>query len=134
MESETHSETDTPSYMEAVARNVTAARARRRLSQEQLAKAMQELGFAWVRQTVTEAERNRRRITVEELLGLAITLRTELTMLIYPSPDDAPHGIVTLPSGECISLANAFRLSDVRFPPAGGWPGERRAMTTGEGE
>jgi len=103
-------------YAEAVARNVTAARARQRLSQEQVAEAMRGLGFKWVRQMVTEAERNRRRITVEELLGLSIALRTELTMLVYPSPDDAPFGAVELPNGKPVSLATAFRLSDARFP------------------
>jgi hypothetical protein len=81
-----------------------------------VAEAMREQGFGWVRQTVTEAERNRRRITIEELLGLSIVLKTELTMLVYPSPDDAPFGTVKLPNEKLITLATAFRLSDARFP------------------
>src|SRR5438045_3752665 len=127
MEIETRTEAGIPSYAEAVANNITRARAGRKLSQERVAQAMRDLGFQWVRQTVTEAEKNRRRITAEELLGLSIALRTELTMLIYPSPDDAPHGTVSLPNGKLVSLATAFRLSSVRFPPEGGWPGEPRS-------
>jgi transcriptional regulator with XRE-family HTH domain len=115
---------DAMPYADAVARNVTAARARQRLSQEQVAEAMRDLGFGWVRQTVTEAEKNRRRISIEELLGLSIALKTELTMLVYPSPDDAPYGIVALPNGRRISVANAFRLSDARFPKETAQPGE----------
>jgi transcriptional regulator with XRE-family HTH domain len=109
-------DSDALSYTETLAANITRARAGRRLSQEQVAGAMRELGFGWVRQTVTEAERNRRRIAAEELLGLSIVLKTELTMLVYPSPDDAPFGTVKLPNGKLISVPNAFRLSDARFP------------------
>jgi len=57
-------------YRDLVARNVAAERERRSLSQSDLAARMSGLGFRWVRQTVTEAERpGGRKITVEELIG-----------------------------------------------------------------
>jgi hypothetical protein len=99
-----------------VTRNITAAHARQKLSQEQVATKMRDLGFNWRRQTVTQAERRDRRIDITELLGLSITLRNDLTMLVYPSPDDAAYGTVRLPNDELVSLPNGFRLGDARFP------------------
>ena len=58
---------------------------------------MTALGFKWLRQTVTEAERGRRRITVEEALGLSVALQVPMDTLLYPPPGEVPE--VALPGG-----------------------------------
>lgn len=58
---------------------------------------MRALGYsAWVRQTVARVEGGKRRLTAEEVFGLALALETRLMGLIEPDPNDGP---VVLPSG-----------------------------------
>src|ERR1700751_5291039 len=85
-----------------LARNIAAARARRDLQQQDLAERMRVLGWKWVRQTVGEAERGRRRLTADEILGAAIALETTVARLLTPLPED---GSVGLPSGLALSPA-----------------------------
>lgn len=88
------------SYAEVLARNVRAARARRGLEQEPLAARMRALGFsAWRRQTVAAVEKSTRRLTAEEVVGLALALETRLYSLVEPAREDDPIG---LPSGASI--------------------------------
>lgn len=50
---------------------------------------MRALGFtAWARQTVTRVERVKRRLTAEEILGLALALETTPAALMRPTGDD----------------------------------------------
>lgn len=84
------------SYDEAVAANVTAARARRKLSQKAVAARMSALGFGWRQQIVAAAEGGRRKITVGEVFGLAFALETSVMSLIEPVREDGP---IALPSG-----------------------------------
>lgn len=87
----------TVSYAEVLAKNMRAARARLGLEQEPLAARMRALGFsAWRRQTVASAEKNTRRLTAEEVLGLAVALETRITALLEPVQSDDP---IALPSG-----------------------------------
>ena len=62
---------------------------------------MSDLGFRWVRQTVTEAERPAgRKITVEELIGLSVALGVPVEVLIPPPPGGPP--VAALPGGRRI--------------------------------
>src|SRR5579875_751710 len=84
-------------YADVLAKNVRAARARRGLEQEPLAVRMRALGFsAWRRQTVASVEKNTRRLTAEEVFGLAFALETSVISLLEPAREDGP---VSLPSG-----------------------------------
>lgn len=84
-------------YADVLTRNVRAARARKGLDQELLAARMRALGFSvWVRQTVARVEGGKRRLTAEEVFGLAFALETSLMSLLEPAREDGPIG---LPSG-----------------------------------
>jgi transcriptional regulator with XRE-family HTH domain len=111
-------------YRDLVARNVAAERERRSLSQADLAARMSGLGFRWVRQTVTEAERpGGRKITVEELIGLSAALGVPVGVLILPPPGGPP--VAALPGGRLIVFRGTGRsvadldalreLGDVEF-------------------
>jgi transcriptional regulator with XRE-family HTH domain len=92
----------TISYSEVLARNVRAARARLGLEQEPLAARMRALGFeSWRRQTVANVEKNTRRVTAEEVFGLALALETRLMGLMEPVTSDDP---ISLPSGASMAF------------------------------
>jgi len=140
-------------YRDLVARNVAAERERRSLSQADLADRMSGLGFRWVRQTVTEAERpGGRKITVEELIGLSVALGVPVDVLILPPPGGPP--VAALPGGRLVVFRGTGRppadldalseLGDVQFAPAPGAAGPgaaeaeaapqtRRVVSLGEG-
>ena len=61
---------------QGLAQNVRVIRRWWDLSQADLAERMANLGHGWVRQTVGEVERSRRSVSVDELLGLAMALKT----------------------------------------------------------
>jgi transcriptional regulator with XRE-family HTH domain len=111
-------------YRDLVARNIAAERERRSLSQADLAARMSGLGFRWVRQTVTEAERpGGRKITVEEVIGLSAALGVPVDVLILPPPG-AP-AVAAMPGGRLIVFRGTGRspadldalreLGDVEF-------------------
>ncbi len=87
-------------YGTVLAKNVRAARARKGLDQEPLAVRMRALGYsAWRRQTVASVEKANRRLTAEEILGLALALQTTIGALMEPAADDE---FVSLPSGQLV--------------------------------
>lgn len=95
-------------YTDVLAKNVRAARARRGLDQEPLAARMRALGFpAWRRQTVANVEKNTRRLTAEEVVGLALALETSFMSLVEPVREDGPVG---LPSGAEMPFLTAHGL------------------------
>lgn len=60
------------SVPEMIGQNIAGLRRRARWTQEQLALAMQAMGFPWTRQTVADTERGtKRRAGYEELFGLS---------------------------------------------------------------
>ena len=65
-----------------LAKNVRLIRRVLDLSQGDLAERMTKYG--WHRQTVGELERGRRKVYVDELLGLTVALDSPLTMLLDP--------------------------------------------------
>jgi 8-oxo-dGTP diphosphatase len=98
----------TPTTPEAVlAGNIAAARARRRLDQQDLADRMRALGWKWVRQTVGQVENNGRRLTAGEILGLAICLETTVPRLLAPLREDE---WVELPNGMSLSVGAVIAL------------------------
>jgi len=101
-------ESVTTTYADVLAKNVRAARARKRLEQEPVAARMRALGFsAWRRQTVARVEKSSRRLTAEEMFGLALALETSLTSLLEPVRDD---GLIGLPSGQTMPSLTVHEL------------------------
>jgi transcriptional regulator with XRE-family HTH domain len=61
----------------SIAANIRAERARRRLSQQQVADGMRHLGYGnWYQQTVGAVERCDRYVQADELIALAEVLNT----------------------------------------------------------
>lgn len=96
-------------YDSALAANIRAARSRKGLQQEPLAARMRALGYsAWLRQTVANVEKGRRRVTAEEIFGLAIALEVTIPQLTGPSD---PDGDVEFPNGMAIHSSSVERLA-----------------------
>jgi transcriptional regulator with XRE-family HTH domain len=96
-----------------------AARSARSLGQEQVAARMRALGFdTWLRQTVGQVERGKRRLVVDEVLALSLALQTTIAELIMPAADEET---VELPNGQAVSVAlirhsiRGNRATDVRW-------------------
>lgn len=106
-------------YDTAVAANIIAARARRKLSQKAVAARMHALGFGWRQQIVAAAE-NGRRVTAGELLGLAWALETSIDALMRPSNDDK---VVAFPNGETIGVLAVQHSVDGQNDGAVTWEG-----------
>jgi transcriptional regulator with XRE-family HTH domain len=106
-------------YDQVLAQNIRAARARAGLGQESLAARMRALGFeGWVRQTVGSTEKPTRRVTAEEIFGLALALETSMSGLMAPTVIDAPP--VELPGGSVgatsvVRLATGFNDGSVKW-------------------
>jgi 8-oxo-dGTP diphosphatase len=104
-------------YASVLPRNLRAARAAANLSQADVGERMQALGFrAWLRSTVSLAEQGKRRVTAEELLGLALAFGTSMVRLAEPS-EETPW--VELPAGGVI------HRGAVRGAGAIGWEGNK---------
>jgi transcriptional regulator with XRE-family HTH domain len=80
-------------------RNISAERGRQQLSQTAVAARMRERGFRdWHQQTVASVEKGTRRLTVEEVFGLALALESTVPALLTPhSGREDPW--IELPSG-----------------------------------
>src|ERR1700678_72410 len=95
-------------YSEVLARNIRAARSRTDVSQQILAARMRSLGFsAWLHQTVGNVEKGKRRVTAEEILGLAFALETTVQRLLTPIGEDK---WVELPSGMSLDVSAVVNL------------------------
>jgi len=76
----------------ALGLNIRRIRTEHGWTQERLAEAMEYAGFEWSRVTVAQSENEpsesgrSRRITIEELVGLAFVLRTTVLDLFGPGP------------------------------------------------
>lgn len=70
-----------------LAENLYQFRVRGRMSQERVADHMRKRGHkTWSRSTVSEIERNRRRVYVEEMFGLAQVLSVPYHILLQENP------------------------------------------------
>jgi transcriptional regulator with XRE-family HTH domain len=112
-------------YGEVLARNLRAARVRGGLTQEALAARMRALGFsAWRFQVVGNVEKNARRVTAEEIHGLAWALGSTIPALMSPADEDRQ---IVLPGGQVLSVRSVQLLAGrgtndmtVMFPSDGG--------------
>ena len=105
-------------YSEVLARNIRGARSRQGIGQKSLATRMRVLGYtAWFTQTVGKAERGERRITAEEILGLAACMGTTVQRLMTPLWEDR---WVELPSGESLRVGAVVALVTGEQPPLHG--------------
>ena len=101
-------------YRFILGRNISGDRGRLQLSQTAVAVRMRALGFEdWRQQTVASVEKGKRRVTVEEALGLVEALETTLPRLLAPVNGlwvELPSGSgQDLPSMEVIGLANGAK-------------------------
>lgn len=86
-----------------VGKSARGTRLARSLSQEQVAARMRAMGFSgWLRQTVGQVERGKRRLVVDEVLALSFALETSIAELIMPAADEQ---LIELPSGRTVSVA-----------------------------
>lgn len=69
---------------QVVAESLRAYRHLRRLDQERVAGRMRWLGHVWQRNTVSEVERARRNVTLQEAVGLCLVLSVSLGELMDP--------------------------------------------------
>jgi transcriptional regulator with XRE-family HTH domain len=86
---------------QVLADNLRGLRLLRRLEQEHIAEQMRRLGHRWSRATVSQVERYRRNVTVNELLGLSIVLEVPMLKLTDPTPlegGDPPALDIGLPA------------------------------------
>ena len=98
--------TTATTYADLLRRNVKAMRARHGINQETLASRMRAFGFdVWVRQTVASVEGGKRRLTAEEVFGLAAVLHVPIMHLMTP-----------VGCGELVALGNGVEwpIEDVR--------------------
>jgi 8-oxo-dGTP diphosphatase len=108
-------------YAKLLAANIRATRVRRNLSQATVYGRMQALGFtAWHRQTISSVERGDRRVTADELIGLALALEVSIPAL---TAADADHDtIVELPNGMRLGAVSVERLARGVNDHAVQWP------------
>ncbi|MBO0813669.1 MAG: helix-turn-helix transcriptional regulator [Actinobacteria bacterium] len=84
-------------FTELLTRNLRYARAAAGLDQTEVRDLMNELGFtSWQRSTVSMVERGKRKLSVEELTGLALVYDVAPARLFRPDDGELP---VTLPGG-----------------------------------
>jgi transcriptional regulator with XRE-family HTH domain len=95
-------------YSEILGRNISAARGRSQLSQSAVAARMRALGFDWKQQTAAATEKAKRRVTAEELLGLAEALEVSIPVLTSAAGYD---GFVELPNGMKLGAVTVERLA-----------------------
>jgi transcriptional regulator with XRE-family HTH domain len=91
------------SFSDVIVRNIRTLRARQKLDQDDVVQGMRKLGFTnWHRQTMSKIELGKRRVTLEEVLGLAVVFRTSWGSLLFPAAGEVR--IVALPSGQPVIL------------------------------
>jgi transcriptional regulator with XRE-family HTH domain len=91
---------ETKTIGQALADNLRGLRLLRRLEQEHIAEQMRRHRHRWSRATVSQVERRRRNVTVDELLSLSIVFEVPILRLLDPTPlegGDPPALDVGLP-------------------------------------
>lgn len=121
-------------YGEFISRNIAAWRAMRRLKQSSLAARMRALGFPWHQQTVGAVERDERRVSAEEVLGLALALQTVMAELLKPAElfgAPEPMKAVVLPSGDSLTVNDVMGLVYSANDGAVTWDGDKPIFSPG---
>ncbi len=116
-------------YKRLLGRNISADRGRLQLNQTAVAARMRALGFEdWHQQTVARIEKGQRRLTVEELFGLALALDSTVQRLLAPIGGDL---WVQLPSGSHTFLHGMAVVNQVNGKNDGTitWHGNKPAQS-----
>lgn len=99
---------------ELVGDNIRVLRRAAGLTQAELAEAMAEIGFRWVRQTVAETEAGRRDAKVEELVAIAAYFDMPLSAILgtpggQPNREESTDGVDV--GGQTLSFLDWVRLA-----------------------
>lgn len=102
------------SFGDVTAREVRRAREDSGWTQEQLAGAMRDAGHPWQRITVAEVEGGTRRVSLEELLALAVLFGVPMVRFLLPGPGD----YMRLPEGtRCYRTLGDDTVADLMLGP-----------------
>jgi transcriptional regulator with XRE-family HTH domain len=122
------------SYGDAILENIRATRARKKLDQRDVSERMRNLGYtSWHRQTLGKVERGERRLAASEVIGLALALGTNTSVLLGGPPDDVIElGGIQLSGEEVTSLASGRNSRSIvwkgnvpsRREVVAGWAGD----------
>lgn len=82
-------------YAQVIAANVRSARARGALDQDVVAERMNALGYKWYRATVSAVEKEKRRVSAEEVFPLSLALEVPIMRLMWAQD----YQVVVLPNG-----------------------------------
>jgi transcriptional regulator with XRE-family HTH domain len=96
---------------DVLAGNLRGYRLLRRLEQTDVAEQMATFGHRWSRQTVSDIERGRRNVTVDELLALCLVLNGTVSRLLDPrGPEGRREARIALADDPNLTLpADAVR-------------------------
>lgn len=110
-------------YADVLTANIRGARGRMQITQSALADRMRALGFQWEQQTVGMVEKGKRRVTAEEILGLALALETTIGRLMGAREEDGP---IALPGGMLLAADSVECLAGCGVNDhAVAWDGDR---------
>lgn len=124
------------SYQEEIGANIRAERARAGISQTVVAERMRALGFDyWLYQTASASERGTRRVTANEILGLALAMGTTVPALMRAGTADHLVSFPGYGKGQVadpfvpvsIGACSVTRLANGQAEPALHWIGDRIA-------
>lgn len=128
---ETHGRlTDIPTepldFGATIARNLREIRLQTGWTQASLATAMERLGFGWKRATVAEVEGGSRRVSLEELLALAVLYAVPMVELLLPIESEP----IRWTAGSQLS---STQIRDLLYGVDDGPDGEQRLIAGGPG-
>jgi transcriptional regulator with XRE-family HTH domain len=120
-------------YGRILGRNISAARNRLGISQDDVAARMRELSYdKWVRQTVSKSEGGtQRRVTADEVIALALCLETTVPSLMAPFDVEELDPVELQPGGRSIFANDVGYVAIGKKVPAGAlrWEGNRLVVT-----
>ena len=119
------------SFGQIIGENVKALREEAGWTQAGVAEAMVSLGFDWKRITYAEVEASTRRVTFEELLGLAVLFAVPVLKLLIPTEAPGDSTVLAWHTGDIpASMVRELFIGDGRDLGRGGlaWRAAARAV------